>query len=293
MNSFSISQLQQFSGIKAHTIRIWEQRYNALQPERSEGNTRYYNSAQLRRLLNIVSLSTNDYKVSELCRMPDAQLNRLLEEQMKNLSAANEPYEYFISQMVGAAMDFDEAHFEKMFSACVVRFGIRQTYGKVIYPLLNRVGMMWACDSLPPAQEHFVSNLIRQKLFTALDGLPPATHSRNTWLLFLPENEFHEIGLLMANYLIRQSGKRTIYLGANVPFESLQKTAAAVKPSHLLLFFVHHDLPEKTQAYLHLLKKNFRQTTICLSGNPKLIEQLNTGKEMNWIRSMEQLEKML
>lgn len=293
MNLFSISQLQQFSGIKAHTIRVWEQRYNALNPTRSEGNTRYYDNTQLRRLLNIVSLLESDYKVSELCSMPDETLFKLLEGKQKGTPLSDATNEYFISQLIAATTSFDETHFEKIFSNCVLRLGMRNTYTNVIYPMLNRIGLMWATGTISPAYEHFSSNIIKQKLFSAIDSLPPAKSLRNSWLLFLPENEFHEIGLLFSHYLIRQAGKKVIYLGGNVPFETIISAVEETNPSHLLFFLVHHDTPEDSQDYLNDLKKNFSKIKIILSGNEKLISKLKTGKEFNWIRSVEELEKQL
>lgn len=292
MNLFSISELQKFSGIKAHTIRVWEQRYNALNPIRSEGNTRYYDNTQLRRLLNIVSLLESDYKVSELCSMSDETIFKLLEGKQKGTLLSDESNEYFISQLISAATSFDEIHFEKIFSNCMLRLGMKQTYTKVIYPMLNRIGLMWTTGAISPAYEHFSSNIIRQKLFSAIDSLPPAK-SKQSWLLFLPENEFHEIGLLFSHYLIRQSGKKVIYLGNNVPFETLISAVSDINPTHLLFFLVHHDKSEDSQDYLNELKKNFGKTKIHLSGNEKLISKLKMGKECNWIHSVEELEKQL
>jgi DNA-binding transcriptional MerR regulator len=291
MNLFSISELQQFSGIKAHTIRVWEQRYNALNPTRSEGNTRYYDNAQLRRLLNIVSLMESDYKVSELCSMTDRMLFKLLEEKLKETKSGDELNEYYVSQLIAAATAFDELHFEKIFSNCLLRLGMRNTYLRVIYPLLNRIGLMWAADTICPAYEHFSSNIIRQKIFSAIDSLPPAKSSRHSWLLFLPENEFHEIGLLFSHYLLRQAGKKVIYLGSNVPFETLIDAVEKTTPGHLLFFLVHHAIPEDSQSYINRLKRNFGKIKIHLSGNEKLISKLKTGKECNWIHSVEELEK--
>ena len=248
------SELQQFSGIKAHTIRVWEHRYNALNPTRSEGNTRYYDNTQLRRLLSIVSLMESDYKVSELCSMTDGTLFKLLEEKQKSTSLSDGTNEYFVSQLIAAATSFDETHFEKIFSNCVLRLGMRNTYLKVIYPMLNRIGILWATGTLSPAYEHFSSNIIKQKLFSAIDSLPPAKSSRNSWLLFLPENEFHEIGLLFSHYLIRQAGKKVIYLGSNVPFETLIDAVEKITPGHLLFFLVHHNTPEYSQGYLDSLR---------------------------------------
>ena len=293
MNLFSISELQQFSGIKAHTIRVWEKRYNALNPTRSEGNTRYYDNTQLRRLLNIVSLMESDYKVSELCCMTDEMLFKLLEGKLKDSQSSVGTNEYFISQLIAAATSFDETYFEKIFSNCVLRLGMRNTYLNVIYPLLNRIGIMWSTGTISPAYDHFSSNIIKQKLYSAIDSLPPAKSSRNGWLLFLPENEFHEIGLLFSHYLIRQAGKKVIYLGSNVPFETLLDAVEKTKPEHLFFFLVHHNTPENSQDYIDSLKKYFGKIKIHLSGNEKLINKLKVGKEFNWIRSVEEFEKQL
>jgi DNA-binding transcriptional MerR regulator len=293
LNLFSISQLQQFSGIKSHTIRIWEQRYNALQPTRSEGNTRYYDNTQLRRLLNIVSLMDAGYKVSELCSMPDEKLFKTLDEQLKSNLPEEEGSEYFVSQLIAAGMSFDEQYFKKIFSNCVLRLGLKDAYIEVIYPMLSRIGLMWAANTIPSANEHFISNIVRQKIFSAIDALPPAKSSRSLWVLFLPENEFHEIGLLLSNYLIRQAGKKVIYLGCNVPLETLTKVVNDIAPSHLLFFLVHQNVPENSQNYLDILKNAFNKTKIYLSGNEKLISELKTGKEIHWLQSVDELEKQL
>ncbi len=162
MDQFSISQLSQFSGIKPHTIRIWEQRYKALKPHRSEGNTRYYDGTQLRRLLNIVSLSTTGTKISRLCSMSDEELFQLREE-YEGQAAKNNDYEYFINQLISGGMGYDEANFEKAFSHCLLRFGLQKSYVKVIYPMLNRIGLMWSTNNIPPSQEHYISNLVKTK----------------------------------------------------------------------------------------------------------------------------------
>lgn len=293
MNLFTISELQQFSGIKAHTIRVWEQRYAALNPARSEGNTRYYDNSQLRRLLNIVSLMEADYKISELCSMTDEKLFKLLEAKHKSIPLSDGSNEYFISQLILASTSFDETHFDKIFSNAIIRMGMRNTYLNVIYPMLNRMGLMWATGTLSPAYEHFSSNIIKQKLYSSLDSLPPPKSSRNSWLLFLPENEHHEIGLLFSHYLLRLAGKKVIYLGANVPFETLMNAIDEISPSHLLFFLVNYNNHEDSQDYLNTLKNKYTKVKIHLSGNEKLIKNLKTGKEYNWLRSVEEFEKLL
>ena len=293
MNLFSISQLQQFSGIKAHTIRIWEQRYDALQPERSDGNTRYYSNLQLRRLLNIVSLMGYEYKISELCSMSDEMLFKIISGHLKNFRQANIEIEYSVTQLIAAGISLDENYFKKLFSSCVVRYGIKNTYTKVIYPMLARIGLMWANDTMPPSQEHFISNIIRQKLFSAIDVLATVKSEINSWLLFLPENEFHEIGLLFANYLIRSSGAKVFYLGTNIPIDTLTKIVKDISPDNILFFLVHNNIPKDAQKYLNTLSQKFRKSKIYISGNEKLLTQLNLTKSVKWIRTVEDLEKYL
>ena len=293
MDSFSISQLEQFSGIKAHTIRIWEQRYNALKPSRSEGNTRYYDNSQLRRLLNIVSLMGSGYKVSTLCSMSDDQLFLLLAAEQDSVASKEDPNEYFVSQLIAAATSFDEAHFEKIFSNCLLRMGMRNTYVNVIYPLLKRMGLMWTTNTISPAYEHFSSNLICQKLHAAIDGLPPAKSSSKSWVLFLPENEIHEIGLIFAHYLLREAGHTVFNLGSNLPFETLQSAINQLAPKNILFFFVHNDSPDRLQEYLDLIEKNFSKTKIHVSGNEKLMSQLNAGKEVNKIITIQEFERII
>jgi DNA-binding transcriptional MerR regulator len=290
MNLFSISQLSQFSGIKPHTIRIWEKRYNALNPNRSTGNTRYYDNAQLRRLLNIVSLTECGYKLADICAMTDKKLFALVDE-IKNVSQ-NESAEYFVSQLIAAGMGFNEEHFEKIFSHCLVRFGMKDAYIQVIYPMLSRVGILWSTDHMAAAHEHFISNLLRQKLFTAINSLPPPTSSQGIWLLFLPEDEFHEIGLLLANYLIRLSGRKVIYLGSNVPLQSVTIVIQQTKPENLLLFIVHNQLSEDLKHYFNQLVKIFNGQ-IYLAGNEKLITHLKTFKKIQPLKDIKSLEQEL
>jgi hypothetical protein len=291
MNLFSISQLSQFSGIKPHTIRIWEQRYNAFKPNRSDGNTRYYDDTQLRRLLNIVSLIENGYKVSSLCLMSDHDLYLMISN--LNISQINGSTEYFVSQLIAAGISYDTNYFEIIFSDCVLKFGMKDAYMKVIYPMMERIGLMWATDCLPTAHEHFISNIVRQKLLAVLDSLQAPDPASESWLLFLPENEFHEIGLLYAQLVIRLSGKKVIYLGSNLPVESVISAIQSIKPENILMFLVHYDLPEQIQKSLDKLIASFEGNKIYLAGNNKLISQINLKNNTEYLQSVESLEVVL
>ena len=290
MNNFSISQLAQFTGVKAHTIRIWEQRYNVIKPHRSPGNTRYYDDLQLRRLLNIVTLSAIGYKVADLAAMKDAQLFSLLEQRQAGELPASE--EYFITSMVNAGLQFDEPLFEKILSHCVLKFSVRDTYVKIIYPLLQRLGLLWSANQLPPATEHFVTNLLRQKLYTAIDGLPSANNGGATWLCFLPEDEFHEIGLLFANWLIRSAGHKVIYLGSNVPLASVSEAAKTTSATHMITFFVRNSSVENQQAFLQAISEKHPQVKILVAAQPGLAK-IKTRGQLCFLRTVEDLEQEL
>lgn len=289
MNSLTIAQLAQFSGIKPHTIRIWEQRYNVLTPERSDGNTRIYSDTDLKRLLNIVTLMDSN-KISELCNMNDEALSKLIKE-LYDLEGKAGLHD-FVPQLISAGMDFNETLFHQTLSHCFVNFGAFQTYKEVIYPLLNRVGLMWSSDMLPPAQEHFMFNLIRQKLLSVIDALPIPSEINQKWMLFLPEDEYHEIGLLFASYILKHKGYQVVYLGASVPFSTLSSAIESVKPDFLLLFFVHHDFPNNVLPYLSKLKEIFDKGTIFISGNEKLVRQLKQERKIQWLENVDDLDRL-
>lgn len=291
MNKFSIAQLAQFSGIKAHTIRMWEQRYQALNPERTEGNIRLYGNSDLKRLLNIVSLLQRSYKISEISSLTDVELAKNMLKQQAN-QVGDADMEEHILQMISSGLSFNEQHFEKIFSHCILRYGLKKTYGKVIFPLLERLGIMWAGETLPPAQEHFISNILRKKIFTAIDSLPPPS-SPKTWLLFLPEEEFHELSLLFAHYVIQQSGQKVIYLGSNVPFDSVIASIQSIEPENLLLFFVHQDFPSNIKKYILDLSDNFKGNKIHLGGKPSLIENCMYLSKVHCLFSPKDLEQVL
>ncbi len=290
MNSFTISQLQRYSGISVHSIRAWEKRYNALQPDRSDGNTRNYNGNQLRRLLNIASLMNADYKISELCSMTDSKLHELKNKQLESNINGDE---FLVSQMVAAALEFNESLFEKIFSRAVMNYGIEGTYLKVIYPSLERLGLMWSADRIASAQEHFISYLIRQKLISSIDLLTINENSKNHWILFLPENELHESGLLMANYLIRNAGHRCTYLGSSVSIDTLKQAVKQLKPYNLLFFLVSADDEHEDNLLVQSMSKNFPTQKIHIAAEGHRLTQFKSKKNLFLLKSVEDLKNVL
>lgn len=293
MGSYSITELQQLSGIKAHTIRMWEQRYNALQPKRSEGNTRFYDDDQLRRLLNIVTLVESGLRVSEACTKSDKELSGLLDEAFRQPTGAGNLEEHFISQMLLAGLEFDEAIFEKAFAAALLRYGWQGAYFRILLPVLSRVGLLWGKAAISPAQEHFLSNLVRQKLFAAIDANATPPSGNDTWLLFLPEDELHEIGLLFAHYYLRTAGKRVIYLGADVPLQSVKEALQSVNATHLYTFLVHHVWTEDATYFIQQLRKIAPHQQLLISGNEKVLDKLPLPAKAKAIRQLTDLETWL
>ncbi len=287
MDQLSIAQLAQFSGIKPHTIRIWEKRYNVLTPFRSKGNTRYYDNDQLRRLLNIVSLSATGHKIAKLSALPDKELFKLVKSTSQDLGITF--FEHFISQIIAAGISYDEVLFEKIFSHCLLRFGMQKTYKEIIYPSLVRLGLLWSCNSLPPAQEHFLSNLFRQKIITAIDSLPFVTKNSDSWILYSREDELHEIGLLFAHYLLRSSGRKVIYLGINVPLNSLKQAVSSTEVENILFFLVHNENPDEINSYMNELQKGLKGKKIVVATNKKFVPKLTAYKKTHIVHSVDEL----
>jgi MerR family transcriptional regulator, light-induced transcriptional regulator len=292
MNQFSISDLSAFSGIKQHTIRIWEQRYDALQPHRSEGNTRHYDNEQLRRLLNISTLKDLGYKVSTLCKMQDAELFTLVAEHESKLEEGSGD-EYFIAQLIAAAMSYDEAWFDKMYTNSLLLYGMKDHYIRILYPLLNRIGMMWRNNRIIPPYEHFISNLIRKKLLRAIDGLPAVSNGKDSWLLFLPEDEYHEIGLLFSAYLIQLSGRKVFYIGSSVPFDCLTTIVKETKAQNLLCFVVLRKREEQLKKLSDKLSKTFPDLRMYIAVNPELSKKLKDKTNLKFLHAVTDLENYL
>jgi len=281
MSFYTIKDLERLSSQKAHTIRIWEQRYALLTPERTDTNIRYYNDEQLKKLLNVCTLIDRGMKISHISKLSKPEIADEIEKVIAGTYQEDVQLEGIISQALIAISTYDELLFNEMYSAAVGILGLKNAYIKVIYPLLLRTGLLWTSDLLLPAQEHFLSNLIRQKFFSAIESIPLPSNSDQTWMLFLNQEEDHEIGLLFASYLLRAHGKKVIYLGARVPYENLAGVIQSSRPTHLYTFFVRNQLENELDVLIHNLTTDFAGTTLCISGgDDKLVK---TAKEKNVI----------
>ena len=218
MANYTIRDLERLSGIKAHTIRIWEKRYGLIEPERTSTNIRTYCDAELRKLLNVSILNKNGYKISRIANLSSEEIS----ENINKLTETPTNTETQIENLAIAMIDLDEVKFEKILTRAIIQMGFEEMVIKILNPFFHRIGIMWQTGSINPAQEHFVSNLVRQKMLVAIDSqISGESPDAKTFLLFLPEGEMHELGLLFASYVIRKRGHKVIYLGQNVPFDDL------------------------------------------------------------------------
>lgn len=234
-NKFSIKELEEITGIKAHTIRTWEKRYQFPKPLRSDTNIRYYLSEELQKLLNVSYLIQNQHKISKLSLLNHQQLSQLVMEQ----SATEYPNQYLINQLKISMLSFDEPLFHKEFDKIVKERGFEITCKHYLFPFLRHVGLLWQTNYICPAHEHFISNLVREKLFAAIDKLSVSNLDNNTrYVLFLPEHEIHEIGLLFLHYMLRFNKKHSIYLGQSIPSIHLHHLSGSENmPTHFITVF--------------------------------------------------------
>ena len=217
---FSIKDLENLSGIKAHTIRIWEKRYNVLQPMRSDTNIRNYDLQSLQKLLNVVLLNDYGYKISRIAEHSSEKIELLVREIISEKSTKNHAINAFKMAMI----NFDQALFFNTYNSLLSEKSFRDVFYEVVIPLMQEIGLLWQAGTITPAQEHFITFLIKQKLLLNTEKLQILEPTKNdkVFVLYLPENEIHELGLMYLNYEILLNGYKTIYLGESVPVESLK-----------------------------------------------------------------------
>lgn len=216
--TFTIKDLENISGIKAHTIRIWEKRYNLLEPNRTDTNIRYYSSESLLKLLNVALLNKHNYKISKIAEMGNDQILTYARE-LAFKSAVNDEA---INAFKMAMFQFDKVLFNNTYNKLLHKKTFREIFKQVFIPFLSHIGYLWQTNTLLPAHEHFISNLIIQKIQSNIEKLEnTATNKDYTYVLFLPDGEIHEIGLMYLNYELVLRGCQTIYLGQSLPLDNL------------------------------------------------------------------------
>jgi MerR family transcriptional regulator, light-induced transcriptional regulator len=263
MSSFTIKDLENLSGIKAHTIRIWEQRYSFLKPERTDTNIRYYSNAELKKILNIALLNKYGYKISHIDKMSEAEIK----EKLLSLNQLQAQQERIVNDMIQCMVDLNLEHFEQILDNYIMARGIERTITQIIFPYLEKIGILWLTSHINPAQEHLVTNIIRQKLIVGIESIVTSLHVDKTVLLFLPEGEYHELGLLFMYYLLKSRGVNTIYLGSSVPIEDVAYVVNLKNPDYLYCHLTTVGQNFNFERFINNINKSFANRRMVVSGH--------------------------
>ncbi|NVK03306.1 MAG: MerR family transcriptional regulator [Flavobacteriia bacterium] len=252
-SKYSIRDLEHLTGVKAHTIRVWEQRYEIVTPQRTDTNIRYYKDQDLKRLLNVAVLVHGGMKISKVAEMSDAERNALVLDASKYQGN----HESQINGLKIAMLEFNENLFERILTNSMATIGSEQTFSKIIGGLIQQIGILWQTNTISVAHEHFASNLIRQKLYVAIDDVMGTmqTAGEKTYLLYLPADELHELGLLYLSYLLQNAGNRVIYLGQSVPLEYLFEVMNQIHVDSLVSIFTTYPYKDDTLKYFDAASK--------------------------------------
>lgn len=235
MADYSIKDLENFTNIKAHTLRIWEQRYNLLEPKRTDTNIRYYSDHDLKKILNINLLYSNGYKISKIAKLPEEEITNLA---AAILVASSENPSDHVEHFVKYILELDEARIQKKLAELNVEIGTHKLYTQVMIPLLRKIGDLWQVDALTVSHEHFFSNILREFFITETGKISPPAKSKGKVILFLHEREMHELSLLYYHHLLKSRGYECYYLGQNVPLKDLKVMVEHMKPDYLFTSIV-------------------------------------------------------
>ena len=248
-NSFSIKNLEHLSGIKAHTIRIWEKRYNLFEPERTDTNIRLYNLENLQKLLNVTLLYNNGYKISKIASFSSQEIT----ENVHKLTINKNADDWSIGLFKLAMINFDQRLFTKTFNDLLEQFSFSEVFKNVFVPLMNELGVLWQTNSISPSHEHFITSLVKQKIHAMCEDLQQKSTRRTDrrFVLFLPDNEIHELGLLYLQYEVLNNGFQCVFLGQSVPIESLNNLVDIGEPITFITYFTIEPTQDKIKAYLN------------------------------------------
>jgi MerR family transcriptional regulator, light-induced transcriptional regulator len=267
MHSYTIKDLENLSGIKAHTIRIWEQRYSFLKPHRTDTNIRFYSNEELKKLLNVALLNKYGFKISHIDRMNEGEIK----EKILGLNHQLAQQDRLVNALIQHMIDFDIERFEEVLDIYIAARGIEKAIQQIIFPFLERIGILWLTNHINPGQEHLVSNIIRQKLIAGIEGVSSTIRINKTVLLFLPEGEYHELSILFMNYMLRNKGIKTIYLGASIPLKDVEGIATLKSPDFLYTHLTSAGPRFNLEKLISGLAIAFPKTPVIVSG------QLTTG----------------
>jgi len=293
MDAYPIHELERLTGIKAHTIRIWEKRYGLIEPMRTDTNRRRYSEQQVRKLLNVSTLLSRGMRISRIATLSEEEINNCILSG-SNDDLANTISNGYINDLVRSMLALDEGGFERVTAAAFLRYGFYEGMLQVIYPFLKQAGLLWCAAEAVPAHEHFACNIIRRKLLSAIDGLLPPDPKLPTFLMFLPEGEWHEIGLLFASYVVRVKGCGVLYLGQNIGVPLVKAVLDVKRPDYVLSFYISGRSEQELIEDMTTLCQGLEETTVLVTGNRKLSFAAGRLPEsVEWLQDWDDLFQFL
>ncbi len=292
MNNYSIRDLERIAGIKAHTLRIWEKRYGLIKPGRTKSKIRIYTDNEIRKILNVKTLLDYGWKISRVASLSDNQLI----EQVFNYSNEKTEYknntlhvffDFYINELLFYGLTYDEVNFERAYLNAISKYGLINTTLNIIYPLLKKTGLLWKTEKAIPAQEHFISHLIQKKIISAIDSLPvQIKYDKPPFLLFLPENEYHEIPLLFSNYILRSKQIKTFYLGPSIPLENVIEIGQKNGIKNYLTLIISNHSEKALEVLRNRIKNAFkvlRSYTFYIGGSQEAKSVFSRLKNFSWM----------
>lgn len=262
MNAFSIKDLENLSGIKAHTIRIWEQRYSFLRPRRTETNIRLYTNEELKMLLNIALLNKYGYKISQIDKMSAEEIRKKL----LLLSQLQAQQERVVNKLIQLMVDLDTENLEEELNSYIATRGIERTIAQIIFPFMEKIGLLWHTNQICPAHEHLVTNIVRQKIIVGIENCVTHLSVNKTVILFLPEEHYHELGLLYLHFLLKNRGVRTVYLGVSVQLSDLEYIVKQKSPAYIYCHLTAVAANFNFERFLQSLSKVIPDIPVIISG---------------------------
>ena len=262
MHSYTIKDLENLSGIKAHTIRIWELRYSFLKPSRTDTNIRFYSNDELKTILNVALLNKYGFKISHIDKMNEGEIN----DKIISLNQTEAQQERIVNLLIQHMIDLDIERFEDLIDSFITSKGIEKTISQIIFPYLQKIGILWLTNHINPAQEHLVTNIIRQKLIVGIESVKSLIKINKTVLLFLPEGEYHELSLLFMNFMLKSKGVNTIYLGCSIPIHDVEYLVTLKKPDYLYTHLTTPGAKFNFDKFITEVSKKFAGTQIVISG---------------------------
>jgi DNA-binding transcriptional MerR regulator len=288
-DTFTIQDFEILTGIKAHTIRIWEKRYNILTPSRINRNVRVYSLSELQKILNISLLYKNNYKISKIAKLSDD----LLSEEAKTVALSDFSNNYEINSLLLCMFTFDENLFQNIYLKLLKKDSFIEIFSKTYIPLLNHLGLLWQTNSIKPAHEHFISNLIYQKIALNTAALPNIeTTKEPVNVLFLPFGEIHDLGLFFLNYYLKLKGERTVYLGKSIPFDNLFYVNSQIKRITWITYFMLDTSTEEKTMFLGNVEKlitNNKNTSVIVGNIWDDFSKENKNKKIIFKTSLQDL----